>query len=325
MARSQPGAEDAGGPAVSLERYEQRLDEALRALDGPGNEADRLAAARRALEAPDGVRLRSGDVVVPESLLAADGSRAGAPAAATAGDEAIADARRRLTWLRDQLTASRGDDTAARQARLAEILAGPEFQARRSLWQRLLDWLASLLLDRATDDLPTGLARLMSLVLGPLGAAVILLLLGYWLRRLWANLVREAELAPVVAPEGDLPATAEEAQRQAARLAAAGNHREAVRRLCLAALLLLEERGLLRRDRSLTNRELLDQLAAAPTLQQRLRPVVETFDAVWYGVREPDQATFRAYQDDVARLAAVARVPERPPAPPTGAGAKVAE
>ncbi len=38
-----------------------------------------------------------------------------------------------------------------------------------------------------------------------------------------------------------------------------------------------------------------------------LEPIIATFDQVWYGVQEPDQATFIQYEHEIDTLAAVAQ------------------
>lgn len=82
----------------------------------------------------------------------------------------------------------------------------------------------------------------------------------------------------------------------------AGDYRTAVRLLYLSTLLLLEERKLLRYDRTLTNREYLRQVADNPSLVGALRPVVDTFDEVWYGQVEPDAGGYEAYARQVDRV-----------------------
>ncbi|RMD73583.1 MAG: DUF4129 domain-containing protein, partial [Chloroflexi bacterium] len=76
----------------------------------------------------------------------------------------------------------------------------------------------------------------------------------------------------------------------------AGDRRSAVRYLYLAALLWLDEQGLLHYDRSLTNREYLQQLRDQRSLRDRLAPVVNTFDAVWYGQQVIDEQAFARYE-----------------------------
>ncbi|MDQ3327244.1 MAG: DUF4129 domain-containing protein, partial [Chloroflexota bacterium] len=69
----------------------------------------------------------------------------------------------------------------------------------------------------------------------------------------------------------------------AAERARAGDYRGAVRAQFVALLLTLHERGTLRYDRSLTNREHLSRIGGDTPLAVSLRPVVRVFDDVWYG------------------------------------------
>jgi hypothetical protein len=88
----------------------------------------------------------------------------------------------------------------------------------------------------------------------------------------------------------------------------------AVRYLYLSALLLLEERGLLRYDRSQTNREYLRGVVHRPDLAAILQEVVEVFDRVWYGFQPIDEAEVSHY---TARVAELRRLPAAPAPPPT--------
>ena len=85
-----------------------------------------------------------------------------------------------------------------------------------------------------------------------------------------------------------------------------GNYRSAVRNLYLAALLTLEQHGLVPADRSLTNREVLGRVDSTHPLRPHLQPVVETFDDVWYGVHEPDAGTYAAYAHSIDELETLA-------------------
>ena len=68
------------------------------------------------------------------------------------------------------------------------------------------------------------------------------------------------------------------------------------------AIHILAERGLIRFERSLTNREVLARVDASAPARAHLSPVVETFDRVWYGEREPDEATFHVYSQEIDAL-----------------------
>ena len=60
--------------------------------------------------------------------------------------------------------------------------------------------------------------------------------------------------------------------------------------------------GLIRYDRTLTNREVLAQTQSEAAVQSHLRPVVETFDQVWYGIHEPDQSSYSSYVREIDQL-----------------------
>src|SRR5574341_98434 len=119
--------------------------------------------------------------------------------------------------------------------------------------------------------------------------------------RFWRFLARLLERTAYAEASGEL-LTADSALRRAQTLSAASDYRTAVRYLYLSSLLLLEERGLLRYDRSLTNREYLRSVAHLPELASTLRDVVEVFDRVWYGYQLLDAAAYARYADRVADL-----------------------
>ena len=151
---------------------------------------------------------------------------------------------------------------------------------------------------------PAGAAAARGLVwlVAGVGGVAIALLFGYWLSRLLGAFVADAEARRRREAGDDEPVTAAAARQRAVAQAQAGQYRQAVRSLYLSALLRLEERGLVRADRSLTNREYLAQVAGQAEVQRHLQPVVQTFDDVWYGVREPDRATFLRYQQEIDAL-----------------------
>jgi hypothetical protein len=131
----------------------------------------------------------------------------------------------------------------------------------------------------------------------------VLLLAGilvYLLLHMRRSLTHEAQAAPESDFEAQLTATS--ALQQATTLARDGDYRTAVRYLYLSSLLWLDESGMLRYDRALTNREYVASLASNPDLQARLVPIVETFDRVWYGHTTLDTESFQAYRQRVEEL-----------------------
>ncbi len=234
------------------------------------------------------------------------------------GDEAQHFSAREVALLRlrgaiAQLDAIPTDNTEARLAKLRAVLARPEFNTPMTLWDRFWRWLTRWV----SDLLPARgaiseagwlglLIRLLPWIVAIATLAAILWLLSYWLQRILRAFVTDARTAGMH-DDGDLPATAAEARQQARAAAQSGNYRDAVRRLYLAALLQLAEHDLIAYERSLTNREVLGRVPEDSPIRPHLEPVVATFDRVWYGIREPDQATFHAYEQEIDQLAAVAR------------------
>lgn len=181
--------------------------------------------------------------------------------------------------------------------KLADVLARPEFQPKPQVdLSPLLEWLSQLF-----DFLPplSGMPWLGNLLL--IGAVVVLAgIVAYFASGLWGSFAAQAEIDEEGAEAGLL--TAGQALNRSREMAQAGDYRTAVRLLYLSTLLMLEERNLLRYDRTLTNREYLRQVADNSPLEGALRPVVDTFDEVWYGEVEPDAERYEAYAHQVDRV-----------------------
>jgi hypothetical protein len=190
---------------------------------------------------------------------------------------------------------------------LAKILESPEFQYQttepsaleqwwQNLWQRFSEWLSRILPEQISTS-----GEFVNQIITFVGALALLAVLFYALRDMLRDFVRQAEL-PTEGEEGEENLTADSALRQAQRLSDSGDYRTAVRYLYLSALLILEERGLLRYDRSRTNREYLRSVQHQPKLAATLQDVVEVFDRVWYGYQRVDAEAFRHYTTRVETL-----------------------
>lgn len=211
----------------------------------------------------------------------------------------------RLGALIEALTYPSGPPAADAEARLRAILAAPPFTRpelpRAPGWlDRLFEWL----LERIASVLsPVGRAAAengggLSWAIAALGLLIVAAVTTIWLRGLRRAIAPPAHMRDD--PEAGLGPG--EAARQAGDLARAGDYRRAARLLYLSALLWLDESGRLRYERDLTNREHLDRLEGSPALREALRPVVETFDRVWYGEAPLDADGFAAYQRQVEAL-----------------------
>jgi hypothetical protein len=154
--------------------------------------------------------------------------------------------------------------------------------------------------DTRLPDLPAIPAELSQLLLAVAGIGAVIIVVVYFARGL--QMQRAAAQTPIL---DDDPTTSFEAHDRAAEAERASDYRSAVRYLYLACLLLLDERGLLRYDPALTNREHLQRAASQPQLADLLRPVVNTFDRVWYGFAPVDDALYQEFRQKVERLQAL--------------------
>ena len=186
---------------------------------------------------------------------------------------------------------------------LKEILARPEFQWEESQPIVMPDWLDRILnwLDQLTNRfLNTTLSygRIPLIV-----TAVLLFLLSLFFvsRGLSRSLVREAQLEGEGSESDDL-LTSQGAFKRAEDLSVHGDYRNAIRYLYLSSLLVLDEQGVMRYDRSRTNREYLRGISSHPELAAPLRDVIEVFDRVWYGFQTVDENTYRSYVEHVEEL-----------------------
>lgn len=284
---------------VTIEEYQERLRAAAallaRQANGQMGAALTLAGVRGNLAQIDSLRLPDGRVLSLPPLLQGVAS----PEVAAARLEAVA----------DQLAMAREDNLAERQALMASILSRKAFGGE-GLWERFLAWLRDWLGDWIPQTVPNALnapaagaaSDILIWAVTIVTLTLVVLLLGYWVQRLMRNFAGDAALRRRFADGDSGPRTSAEARSQATAQAASGSYRAAVRSLYLSALLLLEENALVTADRTLTNRELLARTAGETSVHLTLRPVVDTFDTVWYGVREPDATHFANYEGEIEAL-----------------------
>jgi hypothetical protein len=193
--------------------------------------------------------------------------------------------------------------TSDDSAPLQEILRRPEFQWRESQSLQIPDWLGSFLdrLDRFVSRLRNATLPYGRLPLIVAAVLVFLLSLFFISRGLSRNLVREAELTDE-AGESEGMLSSKSALKRAETLSMQGDYRNAIRFLYLSSLLVLDEQGLLRYDRSRTNREYLRSISSRPELAKPLRDVIDVFDRVWYGFEAVDEDTYKTYVEHVQEL-----------------------
>jgi hypothetical protein len=207
--------------------------------------------------------------------------------------------------------AAPGVDADAAQATLERVLARDEFAVRdetqdSTFWSNFWDWVARGV-ERVLQPVAEWLDRLFGpaggtggvaawsrILLGIVGITFIVVVLVAVFRTVRRSMT--GEVAQLREDHEQLPSAAE-ARADAERLLQEGNYRAALRALYLATLLRLEEAGRLRFDRSLTNLEVLQtaRLANDALLLERLSPLVERFDRVWYGGQPCSAEDYQAF------------------------------
>ncbi len=211
-------------------------------------------------------------------------------------------AQTRLAALHDALAQPLAPIAASDLTLLENILARPPFVQAQSA---LPSWLEDILrrtmrfLDRLFDNAAHGVfdARDFIVLLG-LGLVVVVLL--YFLRGLRRNFVPEEALTSLA--QTHAARTPGEAFNHTQQFINQGDYRNAARQLYLATLLLLDQRGKIKFDPTLTNREYLQQTAADARVSAALAPIIETFDRVWYGFETITPTEFDAYRARVEQV-----------------------
>jgi hypothetical protein len=195
------------------------------------------------------------------------------------------------------------DVSAADLAQLDSVLRDARFHPVRWPWDGLDGWITSLynrVIRALTEVLRPGKpsALIPAIVLLLMIALVAVLIARGAMRRLIVERSAEEEVIS--------PSTAESAEDHAARSAAAGNYREALRYLFLSTMLQLQSQGLVELRPGMTNREYLRTLVvhgpSPAVLHTSLRRLVESFDAVWYGHQPIDEAGYAAARAEASRV-----------------------
>ncbi len=293
----------AHGRTLDLSAYRQVIQTALNNLQRDPGEAPQIASDLRSIFQ---VTLPDGSTVEPDlaAIVSALEARPAQTIDAATGLSSI------LTQLdRAQAVNARLDRPGNAAASLQDILARSEFHQQSQTDQiSITSWVRHEL-GRLLGPIFAPLGRLIADLLGgfvppravwEIGLAIIgliaivLIVLGAirGIRRGFGPTI-----ARFAALQDSPRLSAFELRNEAESLAGANSYRMAIRTLYLAALIRLEERGALRFERSLTNREVLKTAAASggPALSDRLAPLVERFDRYWYGADACTEQDYREF------------------------------
>lgn len=277
---------------------------------------DALAAVEDAEAAPDGAAGAEAVEPVRRALdRAEDTTRGQQPYLAHVEDALNADPpdlARVRGYLEDLLNAlgqPPAGQGAGAEEELREILRDPRFAPEPAPnWlqeqaERFLEWLGNLFPDAAPGPAPSRTPLSVAEWVLVLACAALVAGAGALVYRGWRDRRREEAEA---GDGGDADLSPGSALATAAEYARRGDYRAAVRAQFVALLLHLHEQGRLRYDRSLTNREHLARIGLGTPLAEDLRPVVRTFDDVWYGNRpiSPDEYALFERRTDGLRAGA---------------------
>ena len=176
-------------------------------------------------------------------------------------------------------------------AALAEVLRDPRFQ--------YVDITPTPIPDQPQEkEIPqsNAISSLAQIILLVASVGTVIVVFVYFARNLQVQ-----QAAVETAPNID-PTTSGDAQNLATNHAQSEDYRSAVRYLYLASLLMLDERGVIHYDSSLTNREHLRHLRDKPQVYDILRQVINAFEEVWYGYLPINEAYYQHFRQQVDEL-----------------------
>ena len=337
--RSQENSSDAGWRDLSLEQYQQQLQNLASIVaacqkqrSGAGEAQTSFAACDPAQVGPDdrvqwppGAASQTRDVRFDwlRSVLARAAKKSNAPEksvfAAVPGadnkpasvDELLSDALHRL---QDDAVQAGGpitpnSDYSSERTSMNSILAQRAYErvTQVSALGRFREWLGNLL-----DEFFSGLSRFGSHAPWIGWLLRILLLVAICTALVWFLLRIERHsrirLVPDVEPAAGAP-SAREWQlwlRDAQTMAARGLWREAIHFVYWASIARLESKRLWPADRARTPREYLALLAATDPRKPNLKAITRTFERTWYGGRAAQASDFKAALEQAAALGVAA-------------------
>jgi hypothetical protein len=312
------------GPAraVPLTDYHDRVAEAMRVVasaydaeEGPTVPAA-LARVRELLPPSESVEFDGRTVAVDNAWVGDGVARYEGAADAEARSAALDAVAARLYAIDlhlDRLDESPAHATEDEHAKLREVLARSEFQppaessfARwvRDTRRRVLEFLSDLierLFGGSRGQSVGTLVRVVTIAVGALALLLLLRALATAFARRGAGGKREkrakkAKTKTVLGEEVDASSTSDDIARAARALAASGDLRGAVRKLFVALIYRLDERGLVFLHAEATNREYLALVRELGRLHPVMASMTDVFERVWYGEASLDRAGYDEFE-----------------------------
>jgi len=303
--------------AVTLDDYHGRVTRAVENVEkiyddeAPLTPESAVAQARELLPPRETVEFDGRTIEVDNSWLVAE---ADAYAAATSEEEREAIFERIASRLYaidvhlDALETAPEHATAEERAKLEEILARREFRApeqnaiakyvadlRRRIGQMLEELLTRLFGNGGAESIGTVL-RVVIVAGGLLALIMLVRAVTQAVLRRKTDGPRPSKKRTVLGEEVDESATAAELAAAARALAASGDFRGAVRKLFVALIYQLDERGLVRLRAESTNREYLALVRGLEPLHPVMATMTDVFERVWYGSTEIDRSGYESFE-----------------------------
>ena len=179
-------------------------------------------------------------------------------------------------------------------ASLAEVLRDPRFQYAEITPTPVPE------IPQVEVPKPAEVSSLAQTILLVAGIAVVIVVFVYFARNL------QVQPAAIETDADADPTTSTDAQTRADENAQSQDYRSAIRYMYLASLLMLDERGVIHYDSSLTNREHLRHLRDKPQVYDLLRRVINAFEEVWYGFLPVDETYYQRFRQQVDELHRIA-------------------
>jgi hypothetical protein len=276
---------------ISEEQFWARLDETatlVATASAQPDPTDTLIQIQLLWEGVDQVRLFNGDSVAVDLDWIRDALKDGQPAALESLERHV---RALLDYHATGVYSAGNFGGSPSLTTLDEVLRDPRFQ-----YAEITPTPVPETPQIEVAQQPAEVSSLAQTVLVVAGIIAVIIVFVYFARSL------QVQQATVETDESADPTTSTDAQTLAAENAQAQDYRSAIRYMYLASLLMLDERGVIHYDSSLTNREHLRHLRDKPQVYDLLRRVINAFEEVWYGFLPVDEAYYQRFRHQVDEL-----------------------